>query len=140
MNTALDIAKYIISKCTKENCPISNLQLQKILYYIQKAYLKNGKAAFFDDIEAWTFGPVVPNVYYYFCAYGAMPISFTFHDIMIDCEDTKIIDPIVEEKRKLDPWDMVAETHKSGGAWDQIYRDGAGNHKIISRDLIRQAG
>ena len=40
MYSALDIAKYIISKCNRENCPISNLQLQKILYNLQKAFLQ----------------------------------------------------------------------------------------------------
>lgn len=33
------------------------------------------KPAFPDAIEAWQFGPVVPNVYYYYCGFGAMPIS-----------------------------------------------------------------
>lgn len=141
MNTALDLAKYIVTKCVKEKRPISNLQLQKILYYIQKAFLKNGNTAFFDDIQAWPFGPVVPNVYYYFCAYGAMPISFSFDNIPIeDYGVTEIINQIVEEKRELDPWEMVAETHKRGGAWEQIYQNGAGNHKLIPRELIRTAG
>ena len=34
MYKALEIAKYVIDKCTRENNPISDLQLQKILYYI----------------------------------------------------------------------------------------------------------
>ena len=38
---AIDLARYIISKCSKEQCPISNLQLQKILYYIQVEWLSN---------------------------------------------------------------------------------------------------
>ena len=41
MYTALDIAKYIIDKCTRENLAISNLQLQKILYYVQKTFLQS---------------------------------------------------------------------------------------------------
>lgn len=61
MYSALDIAKYIISKCNIENCPISNLQLQKILYNLQKALLqseimiteKKSSALFGDKIEAW---------------------------------------------------------------------------------------
>ena len=40
MYSALTIAKYIIDKCTEENSPISNLQLQKILYYIQSEFNK----------------------------------------------------------------------------------------------------
>ena len=33
---ANDIANYIISKCENDGAPISNLQLQKILYYVQR--------------------------------------------------------------------------------------------------------
>ena len=59
---AMDIAKNIINKCTTDQHPISNLQLQKILYYIQKAFLENDRVAFEDESEAWQFGPVVPDV------------------------------------------------------------------------------
>lgn len=59
MYSALDLSTYIVSKCIKDHSPISNLQLQKILYYIQKEFLKNDDIAFSDDIEAWQFGPVV---------------------------------------------------------------------------------
>ena len=38
MYKAMELSTYIVSKCIKEDCPISNLQLQKILYYIQKAF------------------------------------------------------------------------------------------------------
>lgn len=52
MYTAMEIAQYIINKCTLEKCPISNLQLQKILYYVQKTFLQNDMLAFSDEIEA----------------------------------------------------------------------------------------
>lgn len=54
---AVHIAKYIINKCTIDQHPISNLQLQKILYCIQRDFLKNDMLAFDDDFEAWPFGP-----------------------------------------------------------------------------------
>ena len=38
MYSALDVSKYIVSKCTRDGHPISNLQLQKILYYVQRAF------------------------------------------------------------------------------------------------------
>ena len=56
MYTAIDLSKYIVSKCIRERQPVSNLQLQKILYYIQKDYLSRGDIAFSDDIEAWPCG------------------------------------------------------------------------------------
>lgn len=140
MYTAIDLSKYIVLKCIQDEHPISNLQLQKILYYIQKDFLSRDVLAFSDSIEAWQFGPVVPNVYYYYCGYGAMPISSTHEIYEVDSEDKSRIDAIVEEKRRLDPWTMVAETHKENSAWDQIYKNGLGNHQIIPTDLIKKVG
>lgn len=139
MYNAIDLAKYIVTRCVNADNPISNLQLQKILYYVQREFSNRGRRAFRDAIEAWQFGPVVPNVYYYFCGYGAMPITNTY-DIVIEPEDLIIINPIVDEKSKLNPWDMVAETHKEGGAWYQIYKNGKGNGEVIPFDLIQKAG
>ena len=51
MYSALALSKYIVTKCIEDNCPISNLQLQKILYYIQRDFLKRGEAAFPDIID-----------------------------------------------------------------------------------------
>lgn len=140
MYTAINLSKYIVTKCAADNMPISNLQLQKILYYIQKDYLRRDSIAFAEEIEAWQFGPVVPIVYYQFCGFGAMPITNLYTDASLSPEDKSIIDEIVEEKRVLDPWIMVEETHKKNGAWDQIYQEGRGNHKIIPRDLIKRVG
>ncbi|MBQ7131228.1 MAG: DUF4065 domain-containing protein [Oscillospiraceae bacterium] len=137
MYTAVELSKYIVSKCFTENHPISNLQLQKILYYIQKEYLKNDSRAFADEIEAWQFGPVVPNSYYHFCAFGAMPITSSYDSADISANDKLLINPIVVEKRQMDPWQLVDDTHKPGGAWAQVYNNGLGSHTVIPVDLIK---
>lgn len=142
MYSALDLSKYIVTKCSNDGCSISNLQLQKILYYIQKDFLQNkGITAFSDEIEAWQFGPVVPNVYYAFCGFGSMPITSTF-DIStpINISHRNTIDTIVETKRKLNPWDMVEETHKPDGAWHKVYNNGKGCYDIIPVSLIKEVG
>lgn len=140
MYTAIDLSRYIVSKCIKDGYPISNLQLQKILYYIQKDFLKRDDLAFQDNIEAWQFGPVVPNVYYHYCGYGAMPIISSRESFDINQKDLSDVDCIVEQKRKLRPWELVAETHKENGAWAQIYRNGLGNHMVIPLELIKAEG
>lgn len=140
MHTALDLSKYIVSKCIEDGEPISNLQLQKILYYIQKTFLQRGLRAFPDEIEAWQFGPVVPNVYYYFCGFGAMSITNVNNTLSPTGNDKKIIDSIIESKRILDPWEMVSETHKPEGAWAKIYREGSGNRNVIPTELIKAVG
>ena len=54
------LAQYILYTCIEQGEPISNLQLQKILYFIQGEYLsKIGKPLFEADFEAWQYGPVI---------------------------------------------------------------------------------
>jgi len=139
--TAVDVAKYIVTKCIKENTPITNLQLQKILYYIQRDYLQNvGLGLFPDNFEAWRFGPVVPSVYYVFSRYGSQPITKEYPNIEIEEHDCELIDPIVEKKRLLNPWDMVEDVHKTGGAWDQVFKGGEGFKSVIPNELIKAVG
>lgn len=139
---ALDVAKYIVNKCSVENTPISNLQLQKILYYIQRFFLQNKKKALFvDEIEAWPFGPVVREVYDYFCGFGSMAIFYLqIGESSISKEDSEFISKIIDEKRKLNPWEMVSDTHQKGKAWDLVYRDGYGYKEIIPKRLIAENG
>ena len=136
MSSALTIAKYIVNRCAESGTPISNLQLQKILYFVQLAFLKQlNKPCFSDDIEAWQFGPVVPLVYYHFCGFGAMPIWATYK--LDSISHAEIINHVMDEKKKMDPWDLVAESHKEGSPWNQIYQDGQGNHKVIPLNLMK---
>ena len=111
MLSALDLSKYIITKCMNDRKPISNLQLQKILYYIQVEFLqKRGVRAFSDEIEAWQFGPVVKAVYQQYCGAGSLPLRFVYEDVEnISSGEKEIINSIVTDKREKEPWDLVAE-------------------------------
>lgn len=128
---AVHIAKYIINKCTIDQHPISNLQLQKILYCIQRDFLKNDMLAFDDDFEAWQFGPVIPEVYYLFCGFGAIRIRMKY-DLDIGSDYAALINPIIERKRLLNPWDWSEDINATGKAWDKVYSNGSGNHKVNS--------
>ena len=44
--TASQLAHYVVDKCTKDGKPVSNLQLQKILYFIQAVYCKRRTVSF----------------------------------------------------------------------------------------------
>lgn len=140
MCNAKQAAGYMVEKCIRDGQLISNIQLQKILYYAQKVFLQAGSRLFDDDFEAWPFGPVIPSVYYKYSAYGTMPIDFSDGTYQLNCEDTIIIDPIIDSKRVLKPWDLVRETHAKGGAWDFVYKDGLGDHQIIPKQLIQTRG
>ena len=134
MYDALDIAKYIVSKCINEKSPITNLQLQRILYIIQKDFLKRGSPAFADSIEAWGFGPAIPRVYYHFGTFGAEPITFIFDSPSINPLDALRIMDVVRTKRDYDPYDLSQETLDN--AWAQTYKNGEGNRQKIPLDAL----
>lgn len=75
MLSAQAIANYILVRSSQDDDPVSNLKLQKLLYYCQGFHL-----AFFDEplfgeaIYKWTHGPVVPEIYHAYKDYGANPI------------------------------------------------------------------
>lgn len=134
MYSAVDISKYVINKCIKDNRPVNNYRLQKILYFIQKSYIKSGMKAFDDPIEAWQFGPVIPNSYYSFYHSGISKITTTF-DVDIKKDDREIIDTIIEDLYNVSTWQLFEKSHKPGGAWDITYK--RGRNWSIDDELIK---
>lgn len=99
MVSASDVAKYILSKYDEnEGDLISNLKLQKLLYYCQGFHLAiTDKALYNERIEHWDHGPVVPDVYHTYKQYGSssIPLIEPF-DCYINDESKEIIDEVLE--------------------------------------------
>ena len=81
-NSALDVAKYILCIAQNNGDTITNLKLQKLLYYAQAWYLVNNdnQKLFEDSICAWQYGPVVQAVYDKYNTFGRLPI------VIEDCD------------------------------------------------------
>lgn len=75
--TCFDIADYFLSLADEEvGDSISNLKLQKLVYYAQGFNLAlYGKPLFSEAIEAWAHGPVIPALYRKYKPYGCMGID-----------------------------------------------------------------
>lgn len=75
MIPAKEIAQYFLYKATQDEEPITNLKLQKLLYYAQGFHLALLERPLFSEtIEKWTHGPVVPVIYREYKANGANPL------------------------------------------------------------------
>lgn len=116
MHDAMDVAEYVLYYCEHDkNNPITNLQLQKFLYYIQGANLVlNDEPIFDNDIVAWQYGPVVPDVYYSFSNFYSKKITGVSperRDIFSENE-IAVIEKVVNILINVDIWDIVNETHK----------------------------
>lgn len=139
MFDVMDLSWFILRRCAGRGTPISNLHLQKILFFLQRLSLQqNNERLFPDEIEAWQYGPVVPRVYKSFSFYSAMQIIPTIFD-----PEPRIDLPLnliqeIDARCQQNPWRLVEETHILGGAWDITFSNGLGNRNVIPVELIAQ--
>jgi len=133
MLSAKDVASYFIELASKESeNDLTNLKLQKILYYAQAESLNsdNKKLLFTDQIEAWQYGPVINDVYQWLKGCGAYPISA--FDIGIDTTSISktVKDDLLtiwEEYSKYSAGYLVDKTHEEGSPWKRCYQSGKSN-------------
>lgn len=136
--SAMEISKYFINHNCQSN--ISNLKLQKMLFYAQmKCIQKYNEVLFTDKIEAWRHGPVVRSVYKVFKKYmsSAIPLDAPdFKDIkLIDNRNAKdILDGVLSDTENMDAWDLVDKTHETS-AWKDNYVENC-NNEITFLDML----
>ncbi len=74
--TAKPVADFLIELSHERREPVSNLKLQKLLYYAQAWFLAfYDKSLFGERIEAWVHGPVVPPIFGEFKRFRWGPID-----------------------------------------------------------------
>lgn len=65
MVKAMDVADLIITEAYNNESPVSNLKLQKIMYFLNAIHLLDYKTPLITDVkfEKWDYGPTIPYVY-----------------------------------------------------------------------------
>jgi uncharacterized phage-associated protein len=139
MVSASKIAKYFLAhSCDREEGDlISNLKLQKLLYYAQGfSVALLGHPLFAERIEAWTHGPVVPSVYREYSHYGAgaIPEPSDFDLDNYDEETKALLDEVYSVYGQYSAWKLANMTHVEP-PWKDAYRRGPSSE--ISLDSLR---
>ena len=159
MLNVLDVSRYVVNYSHRKNYIISNLRLQKLLYFIQAYYLaftEEGKPCFDAEIQAWDFGPVVPEVYHEYKHFGSGTIPVVgcyivndeddiwsakvveFDDEVIPTEDREIIESVVDVFSDYSTTGLVELTHNQR-PWKQAYvksRNRVIDHKAIKEYFL----
>ena len=138
--SAIDVAKYIIKHCKEKELTVSNLKLQKLLYFVQAEFLvTKNEPCFEEDIEAWDFGPVVPVVYREYKIFGSANIPCIADDNAeldtISSEDKEIIDGIVDMVAPYSASQLVSITHQQD-PWKNSYSPRCNN--VITKASIKK--
>jgi uncharacterized phage-associated protein len=129
MVRAIDTANFFIDYFRSlEHNDLTNLKIQKLMYFSQGLHLaKTGEPLFTDDIEAWDNGPVVSEVYRDFKGYGKNTIAETMHsyddDKFNEEEYNSLIDTVINFGQYA-AWKLADISHESEGPWATAYVPG----------------
>lgn len=134
---AKEVADYLLFLDSKDEDSegISNLKLQKLLYYAQGHFVAlYDKNLFEESIEAWMHGPVVPGVYHEYKSYGQKTIdapesldikSFT-------PEEQEIIDDVYMVYGRFSAWALRNMTHQ-----EEPWKKRAPDRDCITNDDLK---
>lgn len=139
-HTAVEVANAFLNLAEKEGITLTNLQLQKLVYIAFGFYVAIFNERMFDDeIQAWNFGPVIPNLYHALKKYGADEVTAYLEDgnrIEENSPEMKVIESVWESYKDFNAIQLSNLTHDEGTPWSAVW-DYAKRETTIPLDLIR---
>ena len=128
------IANVIIEEADRLGLSLTNIQLNKILYFSHQDYLiERRKPLVSAKIEAWEYGPVFREIYAQFKKFGRNPINEkakvvdydtgSYIDARIDLP-LEVIDRVRNSVRAYGPMSasqLVSLSHKKDGPWHRVW-------------------
>lgn len=117
MLTAQDVAEYFLTIVDRENAGdvLTNLKIQKLLYYAQGFSLAlNRRPLFHEKIIRWNLGPVVIEVYENLKKFGsdAIPAPKDFDISKFDEDDIELLSEVFEVYGQFSATALVNMTHE----------------------------
>ena len=141
-NSALQVANSILQRSFDEKndkALISHLKLQKLLYILHGWHLAvYGTPAFREEVHAWAYGPVVPDVYHTFkenkddlikTLGGDKSVVATSQNLFYD-----LLTVVWEKYQDMTSFQLVNATHARGTPWDWARQE---EKKIIDNEIIK---
>jgi uncharacterized phage-associated protein len=149
------IANFMLSEFDPNEFEITNLKLNKVLYYVQAFQLvRFSRPLIKNHFEAWDHGPIVRVVYHEFKSFDRSPITTLARHLnyasgeqeVIAHQDIpamlqKFIGDVASHYMKFSASQLRQMTHKVGGPWYQVYHsapDQRGIRDRIPNELISQ--
>jgi uncharacterized phage-associated protein len=133
----LDIAHKILVRAS--NCEegelISNMKLQKLLYYMQGFHIAVFEEKLFEeDIEAWQYGPVVPVVYEKYNPNGSNGIQPEDKEVIaLEKTEERLFEQVFKIYNQYTAYGLMNLTHNET-PWKNT---NTGKGSVISYDKLK---
>lgn len=136
MYSANNVANYILRYYNDKDVWISNLKLQKILYFLQAQFLvSKGTPLFSDPIKAVDWGSMIESVYHNYKIFGSASIPVLNADkypCYIQDEDAIIINSVLDYLEPYSATSLLSFIHNQT-PWKMAYYNG---RDISNSDLL----
>lgn len=112
---------------------MTNLKLQKLLYYAQSFHLVLfGEPLFEDEIKNWEHGPVVPNIYQQYKDFGGdtIPIPNEVDLDALNQNEKELLKDVYNVYGQFSAWKLRDMTHAED-PWKNTNRN-----DVISKDSL----
>jgi len=128
------VANFVLDVCEAEGRKVTNLALQKIVYFCHAWSLAQlGRPLVKHQFEAWQFGPVLQYLYRDFKAFDREPITSRAQKLNpvtgrsevvsyeFDGETEDLLKRVISFYGRLSPGTLVELSHDKGGPWDTVW-------------------
>lgn len=140
MENVLNVADAFLKLAKRQHKKLTPLQLMKLVYIAYGFFIAkhDGKKLFSSPIQAWKFGPVIPELYHNTKQFGRNPIDLSEIDddeASVSPDAMEVIEKVYERYGGYDGIALSSLTHRYGTPWYKSYIEGIYN-RPISDDLI----
>ena len=126
-------SEYIIECYKRHNKSITNLELQKLMYFLEALYMvaMDEDYLYEENFTAWNFGPVNREIYDKYKKFGSNPIVLD-EEILINPINQHFVENLFILFKDFTAAALVNLSHSEGSPWYEIYKKNNGN---IPRDV-----
>ena len=140
---ARSVANELIRRANDAGREITPMQVLKLAYYCHAWMLGLYHRPLLEQpVEAWRYGPVVPEIYRSLRRYGGEPVrrpidleSAGVAERQYDRDGINIIDQVSEKYGHLSGIRLSAMTHAPGTPWHQVWTK-HGRNAVIPDPII----
>ncbi|OEJ98738.1 hypothetical protein A8C32_05950 [Flavivirga aquatica] len=141
MYNCFDIAKELLKFAKEDAVHMGTMKLLKLTYISHGYYLGfKGKPLFSNEVQAWKYGPVIPELYHVTKRFGSRSVDLEIVNLYsennLNETDKKFLKIIWNNYKKYNGLQLSSKTHEKNTPWDLVYNKV--HYKTIDNSVIEE--
>jgi uncharacterized phage-associated protein len=143
MYDARNVANEFLRQAKARDTTLTNMELQKLVYIAHGYSLALlGRPLIKQHVEAWRYGPVIPDLYHALRQYGSGNVKDLINLLpgeKLSETDSKLVESVLGAYGRFSGAQLSTMTHREGTPWREVYEPNASFHSDIIPDKLIKA-